>query len=326
MQLESLYIKEFKKLKDVYINFIPKEGLPNYYHDYFKNNSFSVLVGENGSGKTTLMSFIAQIFHNLQRYHSKIQSDFVLKYRLLLEDNTRHVILEKEDKNIFISVAGILERSLLKEWDPRRGDVLRSHQQSAERSVSYHEIKDFLPVNVITSVISIHGEYPENRRPNYQGHRAIKSYNISGIYGQNHFGIPSLSKGICRFIESYRNEKIIAKSFLKALGLAFTNKVAVHPRYPDSPEGYSFYKSLNTSGNHGQEKLEEYFGEKLDEYKVFDRNKEEFESYLDSQKDESGWVQIRDDNLDKLILLENRGIKSKIVCKILSQDRKLALG
>ncbi|HDR7632543.1 TPA: AAA family ATPase [Bacillus mycoides] len=78
MFIRYLYIKQYKKLKNLEIVFGGNRDFRKEFKEFYGDMNFTVLVGENGVGKTTTMSFIASIFHNLERFHSRIPSDFQL--------------------------------------------------------------------------------------------------------------------------------------------------------------------------------------------------------------------------------------------------------
>lgn len=86
MKLKYLYIENYKKIKKTEIQFETDSLNTKLYKEYYPNLSFNILVGENGTGKTTIMSFICRIFNNLQRYHDRIECDFILKYSISNED------------------------------------------------------------------------------------------------------------------------------------------------------------------------------------------------------------------------------------------------
>ncbi|PET28314.1 hypothetical protein CN518_24535 [Bacillus anthracis] len=226
VQLQSLHIDKFKLIEKSDVIFVPEGGYPEYYYHYFDKNNFTILVGENGNGKTTLMSFIVNVFHNLQRFHNRIYSDFCLKYRI----HKKMVTLEKESENVYITVEGCVPKSLLIEFDPKRGYVLKKNKRNFENKVTYDEIKMYLPTNVITSVFSMHGEYPMERPSHFIGERIVHRYNISDIYGINHFNFSSLSKGIRRFLEMYSKNGKIIDDLLELLNLRFCKEVVVRLR------------------------------------------------------------------------------------------------
>ncbi|MDA1935453.1 hypothetical protein COM77_23310 [Bacillus cereus] len=235
MFIKYLYIKQYKKFEDFKVSFLGNSDFRKHYKDFYKNMNFTVLVGENGVGKTTIMSFITQIFHNLERYHSRIPSDFDLHYDIFDENKKlyQEIRLRKVERNIFIKIPKYEEECLLLEWTHTgKGigyDKRKNYQLKIEnKDVRFEEIIEYLPSEVITSVFSIHGEYPINRNSNYYGDYLIKNYDINMIYGKNHFGGPSISKGISSFIQLYIKQKELVKGLLANLNLELVDKVKVH--------------------------------------------------------------------------------------------------
>lgn len=91
--------------------------------------------------------------------------------------------------------------------------------------MTYEEIKCFLPKNIITSVYSLHGEYPIERTKNYLGHNILEIYDISKIYGRNHFNLKSISGEIARFVSLYLKKKV--NNLLEVLSLKFNQKIKI---------------------------------------------------------------------------------------------------
>ena len=68
MRLKSVYISQYKNLKDFILN--------------FNGNSFiDVFVGKNGTGKSNLFEAIIEIFRHLYEYDNKASLDF--NFRIL---------------------------------------------------------------------------------------------------------------------------------------------------------------------------------------------------------------------------------------------------
>ncbi|MBG9757299.1 AAA family ATPase [Lysinibacillus sphaericus] len=226
MKLKYIHIDNYKIIKDETINFIPKEGYPKYYYDYFRNN-FTILVGENGQGKTTLLSFITTIFHNIERYHDRIYGDFTMHYEIQLNGEEKQVTLEKEKDAIYITVKDTIARSLLLENNPNRRTGLNDPRNPYPLQVTYKEIKRFLPTKTIASVFSLHAEYPNSRTIRYIGEQRVKIFDIAKLYGANHYNFNSLSKGISRFVQMYEENRESVNNFFELLNLKFENKVRI---------------------------------------------------------------------------------------------------
>lgn len=70
MQLKSLWIKNYKNLKDLSL-------------DFEKGNNLSILIGNNGSGKSNVLEAISGIFAEAYRNVSDLlESDYVLEYKI----------------------------------------------------------------------------------------------------------------------------------------------------------------------------------------------------------------------------------------------------
>ncbi|MCM3068275.1 ATP-binding protein [Priestia flexa] len=298
MQLESLFIKEYKLLRNCTVVFVPEGGYPNHYYDYFSNNNFTILVGENGNGKTTLMSFIARVFNDLQRYHDRISSDFCLKYKIEHNQETKAVKIEKENDNLFITVENSIPKSVLLELNPQQGYIIKENQIQYENKVTYDEIRSFLPTTIITSVFSFHGEYPSERPSNFIGDRIIENYDIAKVYGANHYGFSSLSKGISRFIETYRNNTDIVNELLSFLNLKFGNKILIRERFTTLP---SYGLEIDDD-----EEFDEIFSEEdrrlRDEYFSLEKLTERYSNGDDN------WVKVCEENYDLFLRYEKEEI------------------
>ncbi|WP_268624914.1 AAA family ATPase [Paenibacillus alvei] len=291
MQLQYIYIKNYKLLENCEVTFVPEEGYPDHYFHYFINNNFTILVGENGNGKTTLMSFIAKMFNDLQRYHDRILSEFRLKYKIEESNESKTVILEKEENNLFITVEDYLPKSLLLEWHPQRGNLIKEGQMIYENKVTYESIRQYLPSKVITSVFSMHGEYSVSRRGNFIGDIIVENYDIADIYGTNHYKFTSLSKGIYRFLEMYRKNTEVMVEFLNLLNFRFLNNVRIYSRLYSYP-----YDEL----------VMDLDDDEYDEEELGLRDKFlDLISFIEKHSDKNdGWIDVSDDNYDRIQFYE----------------------
>ncbi|WP_175638327.1 AAA family ATPase [Metabacillus schmidteae] len=287
MQLESLFIKEYKLLRNCTVIFVPEGGYPDHYYDYFSNNNFTILVGENGNGKTTLMSFIAKMFNDLQRFHDRISSDFCLKYKIEQNHEKKAVTIEKENENVFITVENSIPKSVLLELHPKQGYIIKENQIQFENKVTYDVIRPYLPSAIITSVFSFHGEYPTERPLNFIGDRIIENYDISKVYGANHYGFSSLSKGISRFIETYRNNTSVVEELLYLLNIKFDNKVLIRERFTTLP---SYGLDVD------DEEFDDLFSEEdrilRNEYLSLEKLTEKYST------NDDGWIEVCEENYD----------------------------
>lgn len=248
------------------------------------------MVGENGNGKTTLMSFLANMFNDLQRYHDRIASDFCLKYKIEHSNETRVVIIEKDEGQVFITVENLLPKSVLIELHPRNGYMPKENQIHFEHKVTYEEIRNFLPTKIITSVFSFHGEYPFKRPSNFIGDRLVENYDISNVYGANHFRFSSLSKGISKFVEIYFHKRHIVDELLSLLNIKFSNKVLIRNRGETFPP-----YGLDIDDEYFEDLLTEEDRERINEYKSIDRLIKQY------SQDEDDWVVVCEENYEFLI-------------------------
>lgn len=320
MQLDYLYIKDYKSLHDCGVVFVPKQGYPDYYYEYFNRNNFTVLVGENGSGKTTLMSFVTNIFKNLQRYHRRIKSDFQLKYRLDINSSTKTVILEKKENDVFITIENQMIKSLLLELDLKKGYSPKKNQTKYDDKVTYDEIRSYLPTKVIASVFSMHGEY-EDYHPRVKGDKIVGIYDISNVYGANHFGF-SLSKGLNRFIKMYIENKRRADEFLSILNFKFANKVLVRS---------SIYTPNFYHLSDGLEEDLDYFDEEekilIEKYRTVKQFINDHSVKNDNDSDDlNEWVEINESNYLRLLELEQEGLIYINDLEFMKNDEQISLG
>lgn len=88
MRLKNLYIKEFKNLKDFYI-------------DFFGKDMTTVLIGRNGTGKSNLIESLVIIFRDLDLHNNPSFS-----YQLAYECNNYDVeIRANEEKKPYYIIA-----------------------------------------------------------------------------------------------------------------------------------------------------------------------------------------------------------------------------
>ncbi len=219
MKLLELEITKYRQIVNQRYDFSPPGPFDAIYRKLYGPLSVTVLVGVNGSGKTTLLSFLAQIFHNLERFHNRIPSDFRLRY----ENAGQEVLLSKSDGMIYIEAPGLLPCSVLDQHNPKT--KARRH---AEGHVSFAEVVHLLP-RVIVSAFSVHGEYPSNRT-SYIGETLVRIYDTSAVYGKNHYKLPSLSRGISRLVTLLRNRAPHADHLQSLLGIRFTGQVRIRDR------------------------------------------------------------------------------------------------
>ncbi|MEG2256116.1 MAG: AAA family ATPase, partial [Cetobacterium sp.] len=73
MIFKEIFIKNYRSLIEFNIKF---DEVNDFYRNIYNNINLNVIAGENGSGKSSLLAFIASVFHNLNRYPERIESDF----------------------------------------------------------------------------------------------------------------------------------------------------------------------------------------------------------------------------------------------------------
>lgn len=227
LQLNYLYIENFKRFYKTKINFLPKHGVNDNYRTYYKNINYSVLVGENGMGKTTIMSFICDIFHYLQRHHKRIESEFELEYQITpMGEDKITVKIEKKDDNIFISFKK--KRYLLLEWNiMTKSYKPKFYQKNIKNTITYDKIRYILPDNIVASVFSFNNEYPKPWSYNHIGDRIIEHHIISQLYDSNVLGL-GISLGKIKFLYYLFIGEKRFKNVLQVLELEIQGIVDIH--------------------------------------------------------------------------------------------------
>ena len=82
MKLKSLWIQEYKNLKDFQL-------------DFEKGNHLSILIGNNGSGKSNVLEAISGIFSEWNGIPASI---FYTDYKIEYEYDGKYIVLQKTDK------------------------------------------------------------------------------------------------------------------------------------------------------------------------------------------------------------------------------------
>jgi len=190
----------------------------------FNDLDISVLVGRNGSGKTTIMSLIATLFHHIERYGNKIPADFELSYKTNWTEKEIDVTIKHLKNIITISIDGIYDNIQILPKRNARSNHLSLINQN-ESYITYDKIREYLPLKVVTSTFSIHGEYPTSRPFNYIGDEIVSVQSITDIYGKNHYNLGPISNGIFRFVKLFFDGTNEITDLLKLFDLKFTNRV-----------------------------------------------------------------------------------------------------
>jgi len=216
----------------VTFQFSPEGISQQLYSQIYGNMQLTVLVGPNGSGKTTLMSFMAHVFHyaeKLKRYRVRAPGDFEINYALRLASTNQHIKIRCIDKELFVTTPTAAEKLVLPSGIAPR---TRKKQQTRypDATIEYSDFRRYLPTNVIVSAFSVHGEYPVADYSRYKTDQIVKTYNISAMYGTNHYGIGSLSRGIARLaslaLKSASEELTLLE---RLLDIKLTGRVLINP-------------------------------------------------------------------------------------------------
>jgi ABC-type ATPase involved in cell division len=184
----------------------------------------SVLIGRNGSGKTRVMSLIPSLFFHLERYNGEIKANIELRYKIKAFKHTHTITITHEDNLVRVSVPGIHDKvQLLPKKDAHKDDTSVIDQN--QPFVTFDLFKTYLPMKVVTSAFSMHGEYPSNRNIQFNGMHIIADQSITKIYGANHYNLGSITRGILRFLRLFysRNKRI--RSLLRLFDLRFNDKI-----------------------------------------------------------------------------------------------------
>lgn len=222
--LKLTFLKDYKQFS---------EGTQISFSDNLADNfsTYSFLAGKNGSGKTTAMSIIAQLFHNIERYHNRIGANIELLYSIRVENNPEIVTIKLLNDKVFVSVKDKFENKFLRD---NQAYLRQNYRNYIRRKVkqkdvlSFNLFRKYLPSSITASVFSIHGEWPNLRPPNYTGLETINVYDISSIYGYNHYDLPSITPGISRFLELFYNKTDKLNILLKQLDLEFSGRIKIN--------------------------------------------------------------------------------------------------
>jgi len=204
------------------IDLVPTRGFDPLYREIYGKMNLTLLVGPNGSGKTSAMSLIARAFHYLERDRDRILGKFRIAYEQLHLDTRKDIVIQGDESCATISIDGEAPR-IIAPWSK----ALKHSNPRREGEVSYDDIKDLLPTNIVVSAFSTRGEYPNIRADNYIGDRRLAQFDIGMMYGSNHYSMGSLSWGIARLAEMlFRGDPRVA-TLVDLLGIEFTGRVLV---------------------------------------------------------------------------------------------------
>lgn len=200
---------------------ISHPALKNLYGEL----AITLLAGRNGSGKTSLLSFVARVFHHLERSPKEIPGCFSIEYSLAAPEGSAvrcKVYRKSDDEAVRLKVGGRFDKAITNRVPKKTG--LRDDE------ILYADIKQYLPTNVVVSAFSLSGEYPMERMNNFGGDRRLSVFDVSKLYGFNHFAFPSLSSALARLMERWQQNPDSVKTLEAALGATITGEVLVRDR------------------------------------------------------------------------------------------------
>ncbi|MGG5903187.1 AAA family ATPase [Sphingobacterium daejeonense] len=132
MQITSLYINNYKLLKDFTINF---------------KKDVSILIGINGSGKSSILEVIAQIFSDCY-LDEKSKFGFSIEYEIRLEEILEQTTTSAEFKTEYIKVQISAEKARQElKYRVFSGEEVLEGNRSIEQK--YGSIEKILPSNIV---------------------------------------------------------------------------------------------------------------------------------------------------------------------------------
>lgn len=221
MRIKFVEIENYRRLHDCSVNFTSTDD-KFLIEDMYGNLGITLIAGPNGSGKTSLLSFIAQVFHNMERFPERISGRFRIDYT---DQYGRECSLYREEgfRVVFLRVGDDFDLPVVN-VEPG------THPRENIDFVCYDDINQYLPPVIVVSAFSLHGEYPSIRPKNFVGDRRLAVYDISNLYGRNHFGFPSFSRPICILMNAVKRKTPGVRALEKLLGARFTGEILIHER------------------------------------------------------------------------------------------------
>ncbi|WP_430882471.1 AAA family ATPase [Fusibacter sp. JL216-2] len=312
MRLISIWIDNYKIYNDNEIVFSKSEEVNVIQSKLFSKLSINTLVGSNGSGKSTIMGFIASIFHNLERYHTRIESDFRLLYEIDVDEENVIVQLEKIGPNIFFKNTQDTNNKLLLEWEiKKKAPVRREYQREYKYTCSYDEIRKYLPKNIIVSCFEIDEMYPDKRTYNYVGDRIVKLHKVGATTISTGYGL-GITEGIIKLYSIFANNKIARNKLENALDIKFSNRVKVLFEF------IYFEDFIPQYSDYDEEVMSQLFKKYSTHFNIYDFN--EFTEFIFSEELWGEYiVGIEDDSacyLDILSFIEADPVNSEILLSL----------
>lgn len=132
MQINSLYINDYKLLKDFTINF---------------SKDVSILIGINGSGKSSILECVAQIFSDAY-LQEKSKFGFKLEYELRIEEIIEQTSITSEFKNEYIKVEIYTEKKDEKlKYKVHTGNDILEKETDIEKK--FGSLEKIFPSNIV---------------------------------------------------------------------------------------------------------------------------------------------------------------------------------
>lgn len=224
MRIDKISVGQYRKLRDVTTLFdhtVAETCLESIYGGL----GISLFAGPNGSGKTSLLSFVAQIFHRLEREPEQLPAFFEISYSFDDQDGRRlNCNLSKNGTRpeVHLKVDGLVDGVVRRNV---RGNPVRRTGQ-----LDYCDVAKYLPANIIVSAFSLHGEYPLPRVDNWIGDRRLSVFDTKNLYGNNHYSFPSFSRAIRKLMELKKNGNPAIETLENLIAGQFTGRVKIAER------------------------------------------------------------------------------------------------
>lgn len=243
MRINSVQIESYRRLNNCMVTLTSTDD-SFIVENLYGKIGITLIAGPNGSGKTSLLSFIAQVFHNIQRFPKRILGNFCISYTDRL-GRSCSIYREKDAIDMSLRVVGGFDLPIL-------NYPSGVYENENIDFICYDKACEFLPPVIIVSAFSLHGEYPFERPSNFIGDRRLAVYDISNLYGRNHFSFPSFSRAICILMNAVKKKSSGVKALEKLIGAKFTGEVLTHERIlryqnDDEEEWIDYSKGIEDS-------------------------------------------------------------------------------